>query len=506
MASTTPPNDAAPSPVAPLEPSSQKTCGNTGRPRSTSLLGGVFVLATGLGLLLLGGLCELAFVDRMDSADRDAGEWQSSLWLTGLSAAMSVASGLVLACRLRRRLLFLIVFSGLVATVTIVLAEFVARMGLPAWPASALHGVRPSVQQALMSEAERQDASAQRNVWGQRDRERTLRPASGVMRIAFIGDSFLEEGAGVPLSVVTEKLLDRADVEVVNLGVSATSPDEYFYRASHVALPLEATGCVVFIYLGNDLAADHRTLPSWFGVAAVSPRPSLLTTLGLRGVNDVLTTRQRPVLKIWSTAGGLGESERKLYEFCRESSDNELAEFLLRHAELPPQLAVQTLPKMWGPEMASFYRMLREPDDGRFRSYFLFDGLWLKATGVPPQILSDPSSTLHWLHAAASIYSRPRRFLAVLIPEGFAVDPRMQEQWAPLADMRRMTEETTAAGRRIEQNLKEAGVEVLNLTDILDGVRGAYLNVDGHWSPLGIETSAAAVAAHLQQWLNEPSN
>ena len=62
------------------------------------------------------------------------------------------------------------------------------------------------------------------------------------MRIAFIGDSFLDEGIGASLSLVTEKLLDRADVEVVNLGVSATSPDEYFYRAAHVALPLEATG------------------------------------------------------------------------------------------------------------------------------------------------------------------------------------------------------------------------------------------------------------------------
>ena len=154
--------------------------------------------------------------------------------------------------------------------------------------------------------------------------------------------------------------------------------------------------------------------------------------------------------------------------------------------------------------MAPFYNVLREPDDGRFRSYFLFDGVWLKATGMTPQILSDPTSTLHWVKAAATVYSRPRRFLAVLIPEGFAVDPRMQEQWVPLADMQRMTDKTSAAGRRIEQELTQAGIEVLNLTDTLAGVRGTYLNVDGHWSPLGIETSAAAVAAQLRRWLEEP--
>ena len=193
-----------------------------------------------------------------------------------------------------------------------------------------------------------------------------------------------------------------------------------------------------------------------------------------------------------------------MHESCRNSSDGELAELLLSNAELPPQLAERVRPQMLGPEMAAFYNVLRDPDDGRFRSYFLFDGVWLKATGMTPQILSDPASTLHWVRAAAAMYSRPRRFLAVLIPEGFAVDPRMQEQWAPLADMRRMTDKTSAAGRRIEQELTEAGIEVLNLTDTLAGVRGTHLNVDGHWSPLGIETSAAAVADHLRGWLDEP--
>ena len=474
------------------------------RSRTMFLLGGAFLISTGLALLLAGGLCEMAFVDVLDATASDGAEWQTGIWLTGLVGLGSVVSGIVLARRMRRRMLYLIVFSGMVATVTIVLGEIVARMGLPAWPASALHGVRPSVQRALLTEAERNDLEATRNAWGQRDRERSVRPASAVMRIAFIGDSFLEEGTGVPLSLATEKLLDRADVEIVNLGVSATSPDEYFYRAAHVALPLEATGCVVFIYLGNDLAANQRTLPSWFGIAAVSPRPALLTSLGLRGLNDVLTTRQRPVLKIWSAAGGLGESEKQMHDFCRKSSDRELAEQLLRNAELPPQLARRVGPQMLGPEMAEFYNLLRDPDAGRFRSYFLFDGVWLKASGMTPMILGDPTSTLHWVRAAAAVYSRPRRFLAVLIPEGFAVDPRMQEQWAPLADMRRMTEKTSAAGRRIEQELTQAGIEVLNLTETLAGVRGAYLNVDGHWSPLGIQTSATVVAAHLRRWLDEP--
>lgn len=482
-----------------------QTLRETQRSRTTFVIGGAFLIATGLGLLLAGGLCELALVDYFGSTESDAREWRTTVTLTGLFGAVSVASGVWLASRMRRRLLYLIVFSGMVATVSITLGEIVARIGLPSWPASALHGVRPSVQQTLMTEAERKDVGARRNSWGQRDRDRTLRPATGVTRIAFIGDSFLEEGIGSPLSLVTEKLLDRANVEIVNLGVSATSPDEYFYRAAHVALPLDATGCVVCIYLGNDLAADHRTLPSWFGIAAVSPRPALLTTLGLRGLNDVLTTRERPVLKIWSVAGGLGESEKKMHDYCRNSSDRELAELLLRNAELPPALAEQLRPQMLGPEMAAFYNVLRDPDDGRFRSYFLFDGVWLKATGKTPLILSDPASTLHWVRAAAAAYSQPRRFLVVLIPEGFAVDPRMQEQWAPLADMQRMTDKTSAAGRLIEQALTQEGVDVLNLTDALAGIRGTYLNVDGHWSPLGIEISAAAVAAHLRRWLDEPS-
>jgi hypothetical protein len=302
------------------------------------------------------------------------------------------------------------------------------------------------------------------------------------------------------VSLAVERRLDATQWEVVNLGVSATAPDEYFYRLKHVALPLRCDGCVMFVFLGNDLAGGPRTLESIGGLTAVTPRQSLLSDLGLSGLNHVLINDRRPILRAWFAAGDLAAQERALHESIQKSSDIELAELLARRTRLPPQWSRPLLMKLVQPAMAPFYEMLRHPDAGRFRSYYLTDGLWLAGTGTPPLAEDRIEYAAHWIEKSAQLCAARRlSFLCVLIPDAFAVDPRLREQWSPLADMRRLADPISQRGVELASRLSAAGIAVLSLQESLENVPGTYLNLDGHWSDAGVQRAADVVARTLAE-------
>ena len=68
----------------------------------------------------------------------------------------------------------------------------------------------------------------------------------------------------------------------------------------------------------------------------------------------------------------------------------------------------------------------------------------------------------------------------------------------PLTDMRQLTEPARAASQRLLSRAREAKMRTLDLHDVLDGVPGAYLNLDGHWSDKGVQIAAEAVATELR--------
>src|SRR5690242_20970972 len=129
---------------------------------------------------------------------------------------------------------FWLVYGVLLAGATLAGLEMVASLFVPPWPARML---RPMVPQAS---ADPQGY----NSWGMRDRERSItRPSSIHLRSVFVGDSFLEGGftrAALPARI-EERLAaaGHTDIEAINLGVSATSPLQYYYRIKRVALDLE---------------------------------------------------------------------------------------------------------------------------------------------------------------------------------------------------------------------------------------------------------------------------
>ena len=85
----------------------------------------------------------------------------------------------------------------------------------------------------------------------------------------------------------------------------------------------------------------------------------------------------------------------------------------------------------------------------------------------------------------------------VLVPVSYDVDDEFVDTWAPLIDFR--TERTHNAWRlhRLKSELTSRRMDVLDLTPVLANQRGAYLDFDTHWSVLGNDLVAGAVARHL---------
>lgn len=375
--------------------------------------------------------------------------------------------------------------------------ELILRNFTPDWPSQALHGVAPEVGRKAWA-ASVQKLETGINSWGQRDHERTLEPATSVYRIGFIGDSFLEESSQ-PVSLLTEALIDRDDVEIVNLGVSSTQPDEYYYRLRTVAVPLQCRHCVVFLFTGNDFVDEPRTLDRSAGMFAVAPRPSLATALGLRSINHVLTNNNRPVLQAWFAAGDLATQESNMFQSLREVPDDAIRDGLLHSNSLPPEAYERLKSRLTSAESSRFLAILKQPDLGKFRSYYLTAALWAASTGNGQWDKNPEEAALYWAREMKVVCDRTNvRLTFVLIPEAFQVDSRMRDQWAPLADMRHLTKPCREASERFCCTAREMGLDVLDLYSAFEDVPGTYLNLDGHWSDTGVELAARAVFDHLR--------
>jgi SGNH hydrolase-like domain, acetyltransferase AlgX len=426
----------------------------------------------------------------------------SVVLLSGMLIGVLLSGGAALRMRGRRRgkwALFSTVFHATLLLAAAILAEWAVRPFVPEWPARELHGVTADEWARAQAPFETSGDSVGINTWGQRDRERTLQPPEGSFRIACIGDSFLEEGAPIPVSLLIERQLDRDDVEVLNLGVSATSPDEYYARARHVAIPLGAGHCIVFVYAGNDFVTAPRTLESYGGIAAVAPRPSLLRLCGLGGVNHVLTNRRRPVIQAWFAAGDLAARELAMHDFIATADDDVLRYALLNADELMSAERTRLAERLSRPEMADFFDILRKPDGGRFRSYYLSAALWSASVGGGQWDPNSPVNALYWVEQTVNhCRGKGVTVTVVIVPDGFQVDPRLVEQWSPLADMKHLTEPTREAAAEFRDQGLARGWDVLDLHESLDGIAGAYLNVDGHWSQAGAAAAGDAVVEHLR--------
>lgn len=455
-----------------------------------------YFLSLTAAILVGGSLFTSQFLDVPGLKGDDRPDWRGSGLILSGSLAIAIVSGICCWKARSRRFWFGNIAFALWLPLTFTLAELLARQSTPAWPANVLHGVQPEVsRKAWGQHLAASDVGF--NSWGQRDRERTLRPAPGIFRIGFIGDSFLEESEQ-PVSLRAEQLWPKTHCEMVNLGVSATQPDEYFDRLRSVAIPLGCRHCVVWIFSGNDFVDEPRTLNSRWGFCAVAPRPSLLGGIGCRSINHLLMNHQRPLLTAWFSAGDLAARENALHELLLHADDRQIHQLLLNSSGHSPAARANVSARLNQPEINAFFEILRYPDAGKFRSYYLTSAVLAAAAGNGQWDPNPESHALYWAQQMRD-YCGPLgvRLTFVVIPEAFQVDSRMRDQWLPLCDMRHVTQPCRAAADRFVAQASEKGLDVLDLHPVFQDIPGTYLNLDGHWSQAGVELAAEAILRHL---------
>jgi len=104
---------------------------------------------------------------------------------------------------------------------------------------------------------------------GLRDRERTLEPADGTLRIAMLGDSYVQ-GVNTPLEQTLPAQLEARlsqclagsppVAEVINFGVSGYGTAQQLLTFRHHAAKYRPQVVMLAVYTGNDIFNNHRDL------------------------------------------------------------------------------------------------------------------------------------------------------------------------------------------------------------------------------------------------------
>ncbi len=411
-----------------------------------------------------------------------------------LGVAVTAGLGTYLWCREGRRFVRTSLLGLALVLATVYGTELLASFLTPPWPALGLHGADPDVGAQNWGRVVSVNGGTGFNSWGQRDHERRRKPAPETYRTVFVGDSILEESMKTPLSILVEERLRMSRVEVINLGVSGTEPDDYYYRTKNIALPLAPNHCVLFFYMGNDFAAE-RTLRSFGGVAATYPRDSVLSKAHLLSINHLLTNHHRQTLREWGF-GAVHERAESVRQQLALMSDTEIESFLLGFVSKGNKPRLRA--KLAKADMSSFYDMLRHPDENLFRMFLVEAGAQLAAGEYRAARITFRRVAFRWIRRIHQLCEdRGISFTLIVVPISFEVDQRMRTMWAPLADMRWVNRSAAQAARRLTELARAEGLDTLDLHDFLQDYPGSYLNLDGHFSSYGAEVVAGILAEHL---------
>lgn len=414
-----------------------------------------------------------------------------------------------------KRLWFWPIYGLVLLALVVAGAEYIASYSAPSWPARDL---RPVPVNALAVNAravlgDTADLIPTYNDWAIRDRPRSVaRPPNAAFRSVLVGDSFLE---GYYLSAPLATLVERRwaakglrDMEAINLAVAATGPRQYYARIKKVALALDPDEVAVFVYVGNDLMDkpfDASLLPPLIDEL---PVPSLLGTVAPR-TTWLLANRLR-LSEIGRGNKDIPGEDALLREWAAQPSAEPVTQ-VVRHmrAHYFPRLSEETITEILLRGGGRLRTAARYRDhDREYLGGWLLSGMIDWETGqwaVPrdaaeaAQMVGDTmvGETLSWLQAMDRLVSsHGKRLLIALIPVG-TVDPDYVEFWRPWPRYSSYALTADARHRRLAAALRQNRLEVVDLREVLDGVRGTYRLTDGHWTDLGTRLSAERMADAL---------
>jgi SGNH hydrolase-like domain, acetyltransferase AlgX len=417
---------------------------------------------------------------------------------------------------LSRKFWFWPIYIVLLMGATLAGTEFIASFLVPPWPA---RDIRPISAEALGINVAAMFKDSPELIplysdWGVRDRPRTFaRPLNVRFRSILIGDSFLE-GYYVPwpLSVLIERRWaekGRPDAEAINLGVAATGPRQYYYRIKRVALEMHPDAIVMFIYAGNDFIQrrlDDFALPA---LAEELPVPSILGTIAPR--TDWLLSNRLGLSELGRGNKEIPGETALLSEWAAQPTP-ELTERVAQHMHqyYYPQTSVDTIREILSRSGDRFGRATdkKRTIDREFVMGWLLSGIIDWETGQWPMPRDaddadrqiDPATvdaTLSWVAGAERLAKDHGVQLFVALAPVGVVDPNYVEFWRPWPKYFSYQLSADARHRRLAAALRQRGMNVIDLREDLDGVRGTYRLTDGHWTELGTKIVADRVSRAL---------
>lgn len=205
------------------------------------------------GAIVASASCAVVlFQTRAAMWDAQAPGWPrwsiGGIFLLSLAAATLAGRMLYSDPNSRRPWLFTHPLAGMVGVCCLAIFALTLKATVLPWPMRELRADYISADQPK---------DCKLNSWGMRDVEREFQKDAATFRVLFVGDSFLEGMyCPAPLPMLCESALATEDsqpkTECVNLGVSGTSPIDYFYRLRNVGRALSPDAVCLFVYSGND--------------------------------------------------------------------------------------------------------------------------------------------------------------------------------------------------------------------------------------------------------------
>jgi len=449
--------------------------------------------------------------------------------LTGLACAGGVALGLFRSIwadvAVRRRFVFSHVLVGFVLTSVVLLVRLGGLAVAPAWPQRDLRPARLvasyTAPAALPAGAE---SFTEVNSWGMRDLERSVRKPAGKYRVACIGDSFLEGGfTSFPVPLLTEKLLAERgidNVECVNLGISDTDPQQYYHRLRQVGLHLQPDSVLVFLYAGNDylrpeqkFCLDGRQLvtcgldvlpkPSFLGHFCPELTWLLWNRLNFRAsAPPTLAQPDESSLLLEWTALPFEVGVRKLARYMQQKYFPEFGydqvEAVLTRGGPAFWAEMQDRPKEREYLQGWIVVNLLEREL-RHRCYPT-DTADIEQVGLRRSV----KATASWLLAMNELCQAAGVPLVTVLCPGAGVDPEYMAFWSPWPKFRGKNVLFEARQAEMGRQLREKGLNCLDLAEVLQGVENTYRKTDAHWNGRGHRLVAQRLAEEIQAARSQP--
>jgi SGNH hydrolase-like domain, acetyltransferase AlgX len=414
-----------------------------------------------------------------------------------------------------KRFWFWPIYGVLLAGIVLVGAEYIASGSVPSWPARDLRPVPIEGLKATVNTvfADTPELVPSYNDWAVRDRPRSVaRPPDVQFRSVLVGDSFLE-GYYIPAALA--ELVERrwaarglSGMEAINLAIAATGPPQYYARIKKVALALDPDVVAVFVYAGNDMVDqpfDPFSLPP---LVDELPAPSILGSVAPR-TTWLLANRLR-LSEMGRKNKDIPGEEALISEWTQQPSAEPIAR-VARHMRQHyyPKLSEEAISEILLRGDGRLHHAARHRGhDQEYIGGWLLSGIIDWETGSWPvphnadeavQMVGNDKvgETLSWLQAMDRLVKAGRkRLMIALIPVG-TVDPDYAEFWRPWPRYYSFSMSADARHRRLAAALRQNGLWVVDLREVLDGVRGTYRLTDGHWTDRGTQLSAERVADAL---------